>query len=96
MSGASMVLKNLKRLADVDKDDLLDLVGLEERRTTSDKLVPALALFGAGVLVGVGLGLMLAPKPGRELREDVKKKLEKGPAAATAANGPPVSAAKSA
>jgi hypothetical protein len=67
-----------KRLPDVDKDDLLDLVGLESRRSTGDKLVPALALFGAGVLVGVGLGLMLAPKPGNQLREDLKAKLNKG------------------
>ncbi|MBE2249235.1 MAG: YtxH domain-containing protein [Myxococcus sp.] len=85
MAGASNVLKNLKRLAEVDKDDLLDLIGLEERRSSSDKLVPALALFGAGVLVGVGLGLMLAPKPGRELRQDVKQKLQKG--APVASNG---------
>lgn len=67
-----------KNLPDLDKDDLLDLVGLESRRTTTDKLVPALALFGAGVLVGVGLGLMLAPKPGRELRGELKAKLKKG------------------
>lgn len=85
MSGAAMLLKNLKRLADVDKDDVLELVGLEERRSTGDKMVPALALFGAGVLVGVGLGLMLAPKPGRELRHDVKQKLQKGQGAS--ANG---------
>lgn len=70
-----------KNLPDVDKDDLLELVGLESRRNTTDKLVPALALFGAGVLVGVGLGLMLAPKPGTQLREDLKNRLAK-------ANGP--------
>lgn len=78
MSTAATVLKTLKRLGDVEKDDVLDLIGLEERRSTSDKLVPALALFGAGVLVGVGIGLVLAPKPGRQLREDVKAKLGKG------------------
>lgn len=66
-----------KNLPELDKDDLLDLVGLEERRTASDKMVPALALFGAGVLVGVGLGLMLAPKPGPELRADLKSRLTK-------------------
>ncbi|MDP3233999.1 MAG: hypothetical protein Q8S33_14750 [Myxococcales bacterium] len=96
MTGASNVLKNLKRLADVDKDDLLDLIGLEERRTSTDKLVPALALFGAGVLVGVGLGLMLAPKAGRELRQDVKQKLNKGSAAAATNGEAAASAAKSA
>ncbi len=67
-----------KNLPDLDKEELLDMVGLESRRSTGDKLVPALALFGAGVLVGVGLGLMLAPKPGRELRDDLKSRLHKG------------------
>jgi len=36
-----------------------------------DRVLPALAVFGAGVLVGVGTALVLAPKPGRELRQDV-------------------------
>ena len=66
-----------KNLPDLDKEDLLDLVGLESRRSSAEKMVPALALFGAGVLVGVGLGLMLAPKPGRELRDDLKARLNK-------------------
>ncbi|MFZ5443706.1 MAG: hypothetical protein ACOZQL_27105 [Myxococcota bacterium] len=73
------MLKRLRNnLPDVDKDDLLELVGLESRRSTTEKMVPALALFGAGVLVGVGLGLMLAPKPGRELRGELKARLQKG------------------
>lgn len=88
-----MLKNSLKRLSDLDKDDLLELIGLEERRTSADKMVPALALFGAGVLVGVGLGLMLAPKPGRELRADVKHKLQKGPGAA-ATNGGATQTAK--
>jgi hypothetical protein len=95
MTGATTMLKSLRKLADVDKDDVLELIGLEERRTATDKLVPALALFGAGVLVGVGLGLMLAPKPGRELRADVKQRLQKGQAAPSA-NGEPAAAAKTA
>jgi hypothetical protein len=71
--------KNLRRsLPDVDKDDVLELLGVESRRSAGDKLVPALALFGAGVLVGVGLGLMLAPKPGRELRDDLRSRLRHG------------------
>jgi hypothetical protein len=94
MSTAATVLKTLKKLGDVDKDDVLDLIGLEERRTTSDKLVPALALFGAGVLVGVGLGLILAPKPGRQLRDDVKAKLGKGQPESPG-NAQPAAAAKS-
>ncbi len=67
-----------KNLPDIDKDELLDLVGLESRRSTGERMVPALALFGAGVLLGVGLGMMLAPKPGRELRDDLRERLGKG------------------
>lgn len=67
-----------KHIPDVDKDDILDLVGLEARRSTGDKLVPALAIFGAGVLVGAGLGLLFAQKPGRELRGDLRERLNKG------------------
>lgn len=67
-----------KRIPDVDRDDLLDLIGLEMRRSASDRLVPALAIFGAGVLVGVGVGLMLAPKPGSELRNELRDRLSRG------------------
>jgi hypothetical protein len=70
------MLKELRRsLAGLDKDDLLEVLGVEQRRSSADKLVPALALFGAGVLVGVGVGLMLAPKSGEALRDEVRERL---------------------
>ena len=75
--------KNLPNLPDVDKDELLEMIGLESRRSSAERMMPGLALFGAGVLLGVGLGLMLAPKPGRELRGDLRDRLGKG------ANGAP-------
>lgn len=71
-----MWTKSLRNsLPDFNRDDVLGAIGLESRRTTGDKLVPALALLGAGLVVGVGLGLLLAPKPGRELRDDLRQKL---------------------
>jgi gas vesicle protein len=54
------------------------MVGLEARRSVGEKVVTSLAIFGAGVLVGVGLGLMLAPRPGRELRSELRQRLMKG------------------
>jgi hypothetical protein len=72
-----------KNLPEVDKDDILEMVGLESRRSSAERMVPALALFGAGVLLGVGLGLMLAPKPGRELRDDLRERMGKGANGAT-------------
>ncbi len=39
----------------------------------TEALLPALGVFGAGFLVGAGTALLLAPKPGRELRDDVAR-----------------------
>ncbi|RKH13239.1 hypothetical protein D7V97_06180 [Corallococcus sp. CA053C] len=68
-------LKDLKKL---DRDDLLDLVGLETRRTTAETTLPALGIFAAGLLVGVGVGLLMADKPGQQLRGDLRTKLQGG------------------
>jgi hypothetical protein len=70
-----MTLKDLK---DLDKDDLLKFIGLQTRRDAAEWILPTIAVFGVGVLVGAGVGLLLAPKPGRELREDLRKRLEGG------------------
>jgi len=67
---------DIKKLRDLDKDDLLNLIGLETRRTVADWILPTLGIFGVGVLVGAGIGMLLAPKPGRELREDLRNRLQ--------------------
>jgi hypothetical protein len=77
--GEAIMWRNLKKnLPDMDKDDFLEMVGLESRRSAAEKVLPSLALFSAGVLLGVGLGMMLAPKPGRELRSDLRDRLNRG------------------
>lgn len=68
-------VSDLKKL---DKDELLNLIGLETRKDTSDYLLPALGAFTVGVLLGVGVGLMLAPKPGNELRNDLRNRFQPG------------------
>lgn len=60
--------------ASLSRNDVLDALGFSRRRHTSDynqMLMPALGIFGAGMLVGAGIALMMAPKSGRELRDDV-------------------------
>jgi hypothetical protein len=52
-------------------DDFMHSMGLERRRTAGEKIVTAIAVFGAGLVVGAGLGLLFAPKSGRELRGDI-------------------------
>jgi hypothetical protein len=70
---------NLKDLRKLDKDDILDMLGLETKSSTGAWLAGALGTFGVGLLVGAGIGLMLAPKPGRELREDIRERLRRAP-----------------
>jgi YtxH-like protein len=69
-------LKDLrKQLRNIDKDDLLEMVGLQTRSPATD-VVSVLAAFGVGMLVGAGVGLLLAPKSGREIRDDLKSRLQ--------------------
>lgn len=55
-------------------DELLRAVQ-NRRGTSSNDLLPSLALFGAGLLVGAGLALLFAPKTGEELRENLGERL---------------------
>ena len=74
-------MKNLRNtlstLSNIDRDDVLDSLGLERKHGTAEQIVPALALFGAGVLVGVGLGMIFAPKAGAELRGELESQLKR-------------------
>ena len=72
---------NMDNIRNIDRADLLNVFGLETRRNTVDYLVPALALFGVGVLVGTGVGLLVAPRPGKALREDIANRLQQAPEA---------------
>ncbi len=69
-------------LKKMDKDDLLNLLGLETKRGPTDWLLPALGAFSVGMLVGAGLGLLMAPKPGTELRNDLRSRIQGGDALA--------------
>ncbi len=66
--------KTLKKL---DRDELLERIGLERKSSTAEQLVPALAIFGAGVLVGVGIGMIFAPRSGQELRGQLQSQLKR-------------------
>lgn len=65
-------------LKKMDKDELLGLLGLETRKETTDWLLPSLGAFSVGLLLGAGLGLMMAPKAGAELRGDLRNRLQGG------------------
>jgi hypothetical protein len=69
----------LKELRNLDKDDILEMMGLQSKTSTGAWMAGALGTFGVGLLVGAGIGLMLAPKAGRELREDLRDRFRRVP-----------------
>lgn len=67
----------LSDITQLSKDDILGALGLESKRTTSATVVESLAVFSVGVLVGASVALMMAPKSGRELREDLTSRIRR-------------------
>jgi hypothetical protein len=74
-------------LKKMDKDDVLDLLGLETKKGPTDWLLPAIGAFSVGLLVGAGLGLLIAPKPGAQLRDDLRSRLHNGQDSLANGNG---------
>jgi len=68
----------LNDLKDMDRDDFLGLIGLQTKRSFTGELLGTLGTFGIGLLVGAGIALLLAPKPGRDLRQDIRAKIRHG------------------
>jgi len=60
---------------DQSLESLLDRMGLEQKRSTMEVVLPALGIFGAGIAVGAALGILFAPKRGDELRGDLRHRL---------------------
>jgi gas vesicle protein len=70
-------------LRGLDRDDALGWVGLARRRGP----LPSIAIFGAGMLMGAGIGVLFAPMSGAQMRsailgrvkgvkEDVKESID--------------------
>jgi YtxH-like protein len=72
-----MKLADMKSIKNMDKDDLLGVLGLQTKDSFTGQLLGTLGTFGIGMLVGAGVALLLAPKPGRELREQIRSKLRR-------------------
>lgn len=75
---------NLKTLKNLNRHDVLAgalaRLGLQTKSSDSGRMLGALGIFGVGLLVGAGVALLLAPKPGRELRQELRAKVGGAPA----------------
>jgi hypothetical protein len=66
----------LRDLTDIEKDDILGALGLQTKSSTTSWVLGTLGLFGLGMVIGAGVALMVAPKPGSELRRDLEGRLK--------------------
>ena len=55
----------------MSRDEMLATLGLQTRRSAAADLMLPLAMLGVGMLTGAGLGLLFAPRPGRETRQQL-------------------------
>jgi hypothetical protein len=54
-------------------DDVLAKLGLQTRMSTRDYMVPALGIFGLGILVGAGIVVMSTPRMRDQLRDRLRR-----------------------
>ncbi|HEY0710940.1 MAG TPA: YtxH domain-containing protein [Polyangia bacterium] len=65
----------LQDLKDISKEDALAAIGLAIKPSPGQWLAGTLSVFGFGVIVGAGVALLLAPRTGRELRDDLSERV---------------------
>lgn len=70
---------NLTDVTDLKSEDLLAAIGLATRQTVTTRLLSFAGAFATGALVGGVTALLLAPKSGRGLREDLGSRIRSIP-----------------
>ncbi len=68
--------QNVGQKYDNSMKAVLDRVGLQEKRSTAESVLPMLGIFGAGIAVGATLGVLFAPKRGEAIRHDIRDSLQ--------------------
>jgi hypothetical protein len=72
MKGMAMTLRDATH-ALPSGENILRAIRFGTARSTNAQLSNAVGLFAAGILIGAGLALLLAPKAGIDLRRDIEE-----------------------
>jgi len=67
----------LSDISDLSKEDVLAALGLATKPTVTERVLSSAGLFGLGALVGAGVALLLAPSSGRDLRDDLGRRIRR-------------------
>ena len=67
---------DMKDIKNLDKEQILEMLGLQQADTTLAVTLRALGLIGIGALLGATVMLFLAPQSGQEMRENVVRKVK--------------------
>jgi hypothetical protein len=65
------------QVKDFNKARLLEALGLAERPSAFSVVMGTLGTFALGALLGAGVGMLSAPKTGRELRSKLRKQFNR-------------------
>jgi gas vesicle protein len=66
----------LQDIRDLSKEDALAAIGLAIKPSTGQWLAGTLSVWALGVVVGAAAALLLAPRSGQELREDLAERVK--------------------
>ena len=66
------VTDKFNSMRSIGADDILAALGLQRRRTMAASMLPMISGFAAGALAGAAVALLFAPRPGHEMRRELK------------------------
>ncbi|HEX3693940.1 MAG TPA: hypothetical protein VH374_01015 [Polyangia bacterium] len=66
--------KSIERLR---KSSILETLGLAKKNSTGAAFVGTISILGLGVMTGLGLGLLLAPRSGQATRRELERRIKR-------------------
>ena len=57
------------------REEIAAAAGLQPQASATRDILTTVGIFGTGMMLGAGLALLFAPKPGHEMRHDITEKI---------------------